>query len=223
MLVPGTSRVRTSILATWADTVSGLAAMRTIAPSIPVTLELDVHLFHQTQDLAMVRAVAEVMKAGQSVVVLSVDFTAGNGEPLALANASFMTAPDRTLTWDESRRRLATPQSLLQVPFAERASCERLAPGVATIPFSQEALNASGSLNGGLLALAVEEAVLSLAPPGASLSSMAMRYLRPVRVGPAVATADVRDDLARARVRDAGRRDRLAALATTRVFGPSPG
>jgi hypothetical protein len=46
-----------------------------------------------------------------------------------------------------------------------------------------------------------------------------MHYQQPVRVGPAVATAEVRAGLGRVEVRDAGREDRLAVVATTRIFG----
>jgi hypothetical protein len=45
---------------------------------------------------------------------------------------------------------------------------------------------------------------------------MALRYLRPVRTGPAVATAEVRAGLGRVEVRDEGD-DRAAVAATTRV------
>ena len=102
------------------------------------------------------------------------------------------------------------------MPFAERAGCRRDAPGVAVLPRSPDGLNAAGTVNGGLIALAVEEAALSLTP-GASLSSMALRYLRPVRTGPAVARADVHAGLGRVEVRDAGGDDRPAVTATTRA------
>ncbi|BCK54056.1 hypothetical protein [Nocardia wallacei] len=44
MHVPGAAVLRTSVLATWADTVSGLLASLVMGPRVPVTLELDVHL-----------------------------------------------------------------------------------------------------------------------------------------------------------------------------------
>ena len=84
------------------------------------------------------------------------------------------------------------------------------------MPRTPDGLNATGSINGGLLALAIEEAALSLTP-GATLCSLALRYLRSVRNGPAVATADVHHGLGRVEVRDAGDDDRLAAVATTRA------
>ena len=108
----------------------------------------------------------------------------------------------------------------LSVPFAERAGCERREPGVAVLPHSNEALNASNTINGGLIALTAEEAVLSLAP-GATLSSLALRYLQPARVGPVVATAAVRDGLGRVEVRDAGNDNRLCVTATSRLFAPA--
>jgi acyl-coenzyme A thioesterase PaaI-like protein len=108
------------------------------------------------------------------------------------------------------------PAGRLRVPFAERAGCEVREPGVAVLPRTEESLNASRSVNGGLIALAVEEAALSLTP-GATLSTMAVRFLAPVRTGPAVATADVRSGLGRVEVRDAGEDDRPAVLGTTRA------
>jgi acyl-coenzyme A thioesterase PaaI-like protein len=85
------------------------------------------------------------------------------------------------------------------------------------LPRSEDGLNAAGTVNGGLIALAVEEAALSLTP-GSTLSTMALRYLRPVRSGPAVATATVRAGLGRVDVRDAGGDARPAVTATTRAL-----
>jgi acyl-coenzyme A thioesterase PaaI-like protein len=103
------------------------------------------------------------------------------------------------------------------VPFAQRARCTVREPGVVELPRTPDGLNATGSINGGLLALAIEEAALSLTP-GATLCSLALRYLRSVRNGPAVATAAVHHGLGRVEVRDAGDADRLAAVATTRAL-----
>jgi hypothetical protein len=46
---------------------------------------------------------------------------------------------------------------------------------------------------------------------------MALRYLRPVRTGPAVATAEVRAGLGRVEVLDAGGDGRPSVAATTRA------
>jgi acyl-coenzyme A thioesterase PaaI-like protein len=225
MHVPGTTALRTSILAAWADVICGHVAIGLFEPSVPVTLDLDVHLSRPPVALDEVRMTAQVQKAGRSVSVLSFIIHDGGPEPLGFGHATFMAAPNPSLRMptvvrDEGLLRPHPPR--LEAPYAIRAGCERTGPGAATIPMRPDGLNAAGTLNGGLLALVVEEAALSTAPPGTVLSSMTMRYTQPVRVGPAVARAEVHDGgLADVTVRDAGRDDRIAVVATTRAFAPS--
>lgn len=221
MHVPGTDVLRTSVVATWADVAAGYVAMGLFEPGVPVTLDLDVHLHHPVIGCDEIRLVAVAQKAGRSVSVLRVTITDGAGPPLGFGHATFMASPNPNLRMPTIVRDdgllLSHPPRLTQ-PFADRVGCERTSPGVASIPLRPEGLNASGTLNGGLLALAVEEAVLGASPPGTTLSTMSMRYAQPVRVGPAVAVAEVRDGLAEVTVADAGRDDRLAVIATTRAF-----
>jgi acyl-coenzyme A thioesterase PaaI-like protein len=218
MCVPDTAHVRTSILASWADHISGLLAATVTAPLVPVTLELDVHLFEPGPGSGTVRCIAKTLKAGRSVFMARVEFSSADGQPIAFSTASFMTAPDTTL------RLPATfsfdgppPEQRLQVPWAQRAGCQRHEPGVAELPRSDDGLNSSNTVFGGLIALVTEEAVLSLAP-GATLSSLSLRYLRPIRVGPAVATAHMRSGLGQIEVRDAGSENRLSVLGNARLF-----
>ena len=223
MHVPGTTNLRASILATFADVACGHLAMRALVPRVPVTLELDLHLHRPPADLTVLHAVSHTAKAGRSVGVFTVDFSDERGEPVAVANASFMAAPDPSVRIEPELAAgdmmLRTDGPRLEVPFVERAHCRRLGPGVATLPTTEEGLNASNTLNGGLIALVIEEAALSLAP-GSTLASMALRYVRPVRVGPAVASATLSGGLGRVEVRDAGREDRLSVVATVRTFPP---
>jgi acyl-coenzyme A thioesterase PaaI-like protein len=218
MWVPDTDALRTSILAAWADVVAGHVAIGLFTPGVPVTLDLDVHLYRPAVGLDEVRMAARTQKSGRSVSVISIDIT-GDGTPVGFAHATFMAAPNPSLrmpTIVRDEGLLRPHPARLEVPFAERAGCERVEPGLATIPMRPDGLNASGTLNGGLLALAVEEAALSA--DGATLASLSMRYAQPVRVGPAVAHAEVRDGLGNVVVRDEGRADRLAVIATTRAF-----
>jgi acyl-coenzyme A thioesterase PaaI-like protein len=221
MCNPGTESIRTSILATWADVVAGHLAIGLFDPGVPVTLDLDVHLRRAPAGCDEVRMAARVQKSGRSVSVLSIDISDGDGDPMGFAHATFMAAPNPslrmpTIVRDEGLLQPHPPR--LDVPFAERAGCERLAAGTASVPMRPDGLNASGTLNGGLLALVVEEAALSAAP-SAGLASLSLRYTQPVRVGPAIARATVRDGLGNVEVRDTGRDDRLSAIATTRSFG----
>ena len=219
MQVPGTGHLRTSILATWADVLTGLLAVDAIRPRVPVTLELDIHLFRPAPGSGVVHGVSRIVKSGRSVTFADVDFTDQDGDPFGFGAASFMAAPDERLlfTTPTSVDLPSTDGWRLEVPFAERAGCERKSPGRAVLAHSSEALNSSQTMNGGLLALSAEEAALSLTP-GQTLASLALRYLQPVRIGPAIATAEVRDGLGRIEVRDGGNDDRLCVVATSRTF-----
>jgi acyl-coenzyme A thioesterase PaaI-like protein len=167
----------------------------------------------------IVTAVGRTVKSGKSVFVSSVDFMWNDGDAIATAAGSFMLSPDPTLRLpDQLSIDAPPPEDLLSVPLAERAGCERRQPGVAVLPRSEDGLNSSRTVNGGLIALVAEEAALSLSPKE-TLCSLGLRYLQPVRVGPVVAAATVRNGLGRVEVRDAGNANRLSVLATTRVFG----
>ncbi|MEU6559656.1 hotdog domain-containing protein [Nocardia nova] len=216
--VPGIPRLRTAILATWADTVCGLLASLVMHPRVPVTLELDVNLYRPAPAEGELTAVGTTVKVGRSVFVAEVEF-AVDGEPLGLAGASFMGAPDPEL---QLPRRLSLDMPAgtrrLTTPLAERLGCVRVRPGTALLPRTDEVLNAAGTVNGGLIAVAAEEAALSLAPDD-TLSFLGLRYLQPARVGPVTATATLRGGVGRIELRDTGSDDRLATLATARTFG----
>src|SRR5215207_2685117 len=94
---PGTTAIRTSILAAWADVVAGHTAIGLFDPGVPVTLDLDVHLHRLPGGCEEVRMVARVQKSGRSVSVLSVDITDGDGRPIGFAHATFMAAPNPSL------------------------------------------------------------------------------------------------------------------------------
>lgn len=219
MWVPGTETLRLSVLAAWADIVSGYIAVGLFDPGVPVTLDLDVHLHRPPVGIDEVLMIARVQKSGRSVSVLSVRVE-GDGKAIGFAHATFMASPNPrlrmpTVVSEEGLIRSHPPR--LDVPFAERAGCERIGRGSASIPMRPDGLNAAGTLNGGLLALVVEEAALS-GDAGHTLASLSMRYVQPVRIGPAVAHADVQAGLASVVVRDQGRDDRLAVIASTRHF-----
>jgi acyl-coenzyme A thioesterase PaaI-like protein len=216
MWTPGTQALRTSVLATWADIVCGSLAVVALSPRVPVTLELGLDLYRVPVGLGEVRAIGRVAKAGRSVVVSTTELIDGEGTPVAVAHGSFMMAPGVLDDFEDLRLGLSDVAPLA-VPFAERAGCTRLAPGVARIPLPPGGGNAAGTLNGGLLALAAEEAALSLGD-AAGLSHLALRYLRPVRTGPAVARAEVVGEVANIEIHDEGDGGKLAVLATAHLW-----
>ena len=224
MYVPGTDVLRTSILATWTDLICGLPVVDVFLPRVPTTLSLEVHVLERRPAPTEVIGHSRVVKAGRSVIFTQVEFTDGAGRRIAIGSASFMAVPDPTVLMPEEHRDIgARPftAARLAVPFAERAGCRREGPGVAVLPRSADGLNSSQTVNGGLIALAIEEAVLSADDPDRpprTLASMGMHYLRPVRQGPAVATADLLGSVATVEVRDAGGEHRLAVHAVARLF-----
>jgi acyl-coenzyme A thioesterase PaaI-like protein len=219
MHVPGTTCLRTSILAAFTDLLAGLSAGRVIGPRVPVTLDLAVDLFRPAESVGRVHGLGRPLKTGRTIFVAGVDFTA-DGEPLATATATFMPVPDESLRLPDSALLLDRTQDetmRLEQPFADRAGCLRQEPGVAMLVRSDDGVNSSNTINGGLIALVVEEAVLS-ARPDTTVASLAMRYLRPARVGPLVASASNEGGVARVDVIDSGSDDRLTVTATTRTF-----
>lgn len=215
---PGTSHLRTSVLAWWADVISGLLAAQVMTPRVPVTLGLDVHLYRPAPAAGMIRAVGQAVKGEGRVFAARVEFSTERGEPVGFSASSFMSSPDISLTMPPVTSVDGLPPGArLTVPLADRAGCKRQEPGVAIIPRHEGGLNASNTLNGGLIALAVEEALLSLAP-GETLGSLSLHYIRPVRIGPAVATATMRAGLGRVELHDAGNGDRLSVTADGRTF-----
>lgn len=217
MHVPGTNLLRMSVLATWTDLVAGLLTVHAIAPKVPTTLDLDVQLFSPPFPWSEVELECRTLKVGRSVVVQEVRISA-DGAPVGVGAASFMAAPGvaRTMPSLDAHLEPARGTGRLSLPLAERARCRRAAPGVASLPMAGDVVNSSGTLNGGLIALAVEEAVLS-ASGGTTLLALAMRYLRPLRVGPAVATATLHGSIGQITVRDAGSDERVAVVATART------
>lgn len=218
MHAPATSHLRTSILALWVDMLGGLLAMEAASPRVVVTLELDVHLYAPAPGDGTVQGIGRTVKAGRSVFVAETEFSRGDGRPFAFGAASFMASPDPTLHFPGSLSiEMPSSEKRLSVPFAERARCEIREPGIAVLPRSEGGVNSSNTVNGGLIALAAEEATLSL-HGGTTLCSLDLRYLQPVRTGPVVATAHLENGLGHVRLRETGKGDRLAALATARVF-----
>ncbi|MDT3441445.1 MULTISPECIES: PaaI family thioesterase [unclassified Pseudofrankia] len=229
LYVPGTTCVRMAALVVWSDFLGGRMSVGVLAPRVPVTLDLNVELYTRFWETSEVRVTGRLVKTGRSVVVSAADFRHPDGTPLALATAAFMTAGDPSLVmpplrWaDEDEDDAAwVPRPPLRAALAEHAGCEVRAPGVAAVARTANGLNASDTINGGLIALAAEEAALSLTP-GVPLASMLLRYLSPARRGPAVATARVSGGLGVVEVRDAGAEDRLAVHAVTRSFPDTVG
>ncbi len=216
--VPQTATLRTSVLATWADVVTGAAAGEAMNPRIPLTLDLEVQLSGEARVGDRLATEAVAIKAGRTVVVCESLFRSElSGEVIATAIASFIASPDPSHVFDGGFPDLSGMRGRLRVPLAERIGSSIAGPGVAEVPRRPDGMNATGAIQGGLVAFAAEEAALSLTSAPSVPYSLNVRYLRPFVIGPcrAEATGDACSSVVR--LFDVGT-GKLGAVATVR-FG----
>jgi len=216
LCLPGTDTLRAGVLGTWADLVTGTVAAEAMDPRIALTLDLEVQVLGHASSGDRVLVEAAPVKIGRSVTVCTARFDDGSsGAPLAIAYASFMASPDLAHQWDDGFSRMSL-EGRLTVPLAERLQLRSPAPGVVELPHLPDGLNASGAIQGGLLAVAVEEAARSLAGPDSQVGMLNLRYLRPFSMGPACATARRDGSLVVVELEDVGA-GKLGAVATVRL------
>jgi acyl-coenzyme A thioesterase PaaI-like protein len=216
MCIPGTDALRTSVLATWADIVTGAVTSIGVAPRIPVTLDLEVHVGRPARLGSRVEAAATLVKAGRAVVVSETRFWDGGDTPFAIAIASFVASPNPSHVFSTGFPLPMAPTRRLRVPLAERAQCRIVEPGTAEIPRLPDGLNSIGAIQGGIVSLVIEEAATSLSMGPAFVSTMNIRYLRSFATGPARAVASELAGSLIVHVTDTGS-GKLGALATTRI------
>ena len=217
MCVPGTNALRTSIIAVWADVVTGAVAGRFISPQIPLTLDLEVQVHRPT--FTGTRLVCEglLVKAGRSIVVTHGRFRdEATGELHAETVASFMTAPGSHQIGREGSPMIAVDAVPLAVPFAQRCGSRTIEPGVVEVPRRPDGLNPGGAIQGGIVAFAAEQAAASLHHEPVLLVSLNVRYLRPFMVGPARCVATGTGEVSVVHLTDAGT-GKIGAIATTRA------
>lgn len=215
--VPGTEALRLSVLATWADILTGFAAMQPMAPRIPLTLDLELLLHRQATSGRDIVGTSDLVKAGRQVFLADVRFfERGDDEPFAVGWGTFMPSPGAEDVFPDGFVPELVDRYVLPEPLAERLGATVVEDGVVELPRTPDGLNAIGAIQGGLLTVAVEDAALSLAEPGATLSSMSVRYLRPFLVGPARAEAERIGDVVLVRITDVGQ-GKLGAVVTARL------
>lgn len=221
MLIPGTDILRLSVVAAWADTILGVLALKSILPNVPATVSLDVHLIKPIRGKQLIHSRSKAIKIGRTVSEYLIEFHDESGEALGYGHGLFMATPNPQYQLpagdDWVFKGFAELRPGLTMPISERISCEQVAPGAASLPCSADIHNATKAINGGILAVAIEDAVLSAMSAEQSLSSMMISYQRSIRGGPAIAKAQLSGNLARVEVVDADK-DALAALASVQLF-----
>ena len=228
----GTAWPNVSALLTFADILIGVLASRRTAPRISITSDLSVRVFAPVPADGAVEMTGRLVKTGRSVSVGETECRSStDGTLVARALGTFIAsprpadeAPDGVPALPE--RFQVEPQPLSE-PFPDRVGLQVVEPGVTEMPLRLDLMNATESLQGGLVALLGEVAAQTGATAAAGrlhvVDHLDVRYLAAARVGPFRAVAEVeagdgsRSDV-RVEIRDPGRDNRLAALvlATTR-------
>jgi acyl-coenzyme A thioesterase PaaI-like protein len=186
---PGTDVLRTSVLATWADVVTGTVASHAILPRIPVTLDLETQVVRPARSGTNLSVVSRPVKVGRTISVSDARFfDATTGDLLAYSLATFMASPNPEHTMGRFPKSMPAAEALA-VPLAERVQRRIVEPGVVEMPRLPDGLNATGAIQGGLQGLCIEEAAASLTTEPGILGMLNIRYFRPVNAGPARATA----------------------------------
>ncbi|OYO23918.1 hypothetical protein CGZ93_05215 [Enemella dayhoffiae] len=95
--VPGTEVLRTSVLAIWADSITGMIAADHVGGRVPVTLQLEVNLYAPPTRVSHVEVVGRLVKVGRSVVVSTAEFLDQDGRAFGTATGVFAIAHDPAL------------------------------------------------------------------------------------------------------------------------------
>ena len=219
-------------LLTFADVLIGRMAAQRTSPRISLTADLTVHVVGDPPPDGKLSMRASLIKTGRSMSVGETEILAKTtGRPLATAIGTFLASPRPA---DEVPEEFHSDRSNLGVSgrsaatLADQVGLKVLDPGVVEIPLRPDLINATGSLQGGLIALLGEIAAQSAATQAAGVrqvvSSLEVHYLAAARVGPFRTTTTVSSSaggnpLARVEVRDPGRENRLASVifASTRA------
>jgi uncharacterized protein (TIGR00369 family) len=216
--------VRAGALLTMADTIGGMCAGLTALPGWVVST----NLMLRTVPGAHVGPLAlesTVLRAGRKAIVTQVEIRDSGAGDVPVADGVLTSAvlePEGGPPDFPRPMQLVPPVSDEPIlPLLEFFSVGAHAQGVA-LPITDRVRNPWGILHGGATAVLVDAAGTHAIGEGAVTADVALHFMRPGRVGPAVARPTVVGERAdghvvRIEVVDAGADDRLMAVAVTTV------
>jgi acyl-coenzyme A thioesterase PaaI-like protein len=217
-------------LLTFADVLIGLLASHQTAPRISITTDLSVHMVGEMPVDGELRLGSRLGKVGRSMTVGETEVhCARTGELIAVAIGTFQASPRPQDVADPSFRTMIQRPApdVVEPTLAAQVGIRVPGPGFAELDMRPDLLNATESLQGGLVALIGEVAAQSAAEASlgkpAVVDSLEVHYLAAARAGPFQARARLLSpDVARVEVRDPGRENRLVSLiiAGTRRLAP---
>lgn len=232
-LMAGPGWPSASVLLTYADVLIGVSASTRTAPRISITSSLSIHLAGPVASGTELDMRCHITRAGRTVTVGETTLFGAGHAVAATAVGTFQASPRPQDVATGSFRNLdGSGHRVSPYPtLAQHVGLEVLRPGLARIVLRPDLMNATESLQGGLVALLGEVAAQSAAAaalgtsgiPGAAgavavVDSLEVHYLAAARVGPFLAQADaVGPHLWRVAITDPGMDDRVASLIVART------
>jgi uncharacterized protein (TIGR00369 family) len=224
---PG-GNVRAGALLTIADTVGGMCAGLASLPGWVVSTNLMLRM-DPGDHAGPLGLDARVRRAGRNAVVIQVAITDAGAAGAVIADGVLTSAvlvpeggpPDfgRPMTLD------APPGPDPALPVLEFFGIEPVDATAVGLEITDRVRNPWGILHGGATAVLVDAAASHAIGGDAATADVVLHFLRPGRVGPAIARAEIlgtrRDGhLLRVEVVDAGAGNRVMAVAVVTVRAP---
>jgi acyl-coenzyme A thioesterase PaaI-like protein len=215
---------RLAVIGTMVDLAAGVMAVRSTAPDWTATFELTIHHIAPAPPGTMLAGRCRLVRGGRNTVV-SETLVEADGEPCAYSEVTYIRFPRPV------DARAATPgtgvvdyrqtEPPLAVPIDELIGFRADAAGQVGFDLSAPIRNSFGSIQGGMSAVALEQAALSTRSADAIGTFLHVYYVSPAKVGPYVARATPLRSVAggttcRVELRDAGA-DRVLVQGTAIV------
>jgi acyl-coenzyme A thioesterase PaaI-like protein len=185
--------VRLAVVATMVDMAAGTMAVGVVQPDWTATFDLASHRIGDAEPGSKADGVTRLVRAGKNTVISESTVTAG-GRPIVYAETTFSRLPHRPGTAASSAmtqpRHLGEGEEPIPCPLAELIGFRRHGPGAVDFDLQPLIRNSTGSIQGGVSGMALEQAALDVAGPGAGVDFLHVYYLSAARLGPyrAIAT-----------------------------------
>lgn len=235
-LAPGSGFPLASVFISYADVIAGSQVRAMTLPQMSVTVDMSLDVVDPgaiSETVTEMSLESRILRSGRRAYVTQTDFFLPGRGLAAVCTGSF-SAISRTVNALGDDVEPPPPRhqrARLETDLAARVGLEVLAPGRASLARRADLGNSTDSLMGGLTALVGETAALSAVAGQDGKQYLAerlhIRYLAPVRIGPARAEAEMVAGgagrrIVRVAIRDQARLEERAADVTVACV-PVPG
>ena len=183
---------RLSAIATMVDMAAGVMSVGITQPDWTATFDMATHRIGEAEPGSLAEGVTRLVRAGKNIVVSETTVSSG-GRPIAYVETTYSRLPWREGTLAavgmDQPRHFGEGEEPFTAPLADTIGFQRAEPGIVEFDLTPLIRNSTGSIQGGVSAMAAEEAALHLAGPSSSLEFLHLYYLAADRSGPYRSTA----------------------------------